>query len=190
MKKLAITGVLALVFTVTNAFTSTPVKKEVPVKDATITWVGKKVGGQHTGTIDLKNGNLVMEGQEIVGGTFVIDMTSIQVTDLQAGRGKEKLEGHLNSPQFFGIEEFPTATFKIKKAKRNGSNYVLAGDITIKGVSQSIQVDLTMEGNKATTKLVIDRTKHGITYGSASLVDTLKNKAISDDFELKISFSI
>jgi hypothetical protein len=31
-------------------------------------------------------------------------MASITVTDLKAGEGKEKLEGHLKSPDFFGTE--------------------------------------------------------------------------------------
>ena len=184
------TGVLALLVTVGNALATNPIKKDVPVKDATVTWVGKKVTGSHTGTINLKEGNLVMEGDALVGGTFVIDMTTIQVTDLQAGRGKEKLEGHLNSGDFFGVEEFPTATFEITKATKSDNGYAIVGNMTIKGVTESMEVNLTMDGNTMTTQLLVDRTKFGIRYGSASFVDNLKNKAINDDFELNISFSI
>ena len=81
---------------------------EVKVKEGTITWTGKKVTGSHTGTIELQEGTLIMEGNELVGGSFTVNMTSIQVTDLEAGKGKEKLEGHLKTDEFFGVNKFPS----------------------------------------------------------------------------------
>jgi len=166
------------------AFVSPVEKKEV--KKSSITWLGKKVTGEHSGTINLKSGYLQMDGDKITGGQFVMDMTSLTVTDLQ-GEYKGKLEGHLGSDDFFGVANHPTATFSIAKAKKSGDTYKIAGDITIKGVTQPLTFDLHMMGSKAHAKLVIDRTKFGITYKSGSIFDDLKDKAIYDDFELDVN---
>lgn len=175
--------VLTLVSTLV-AFAPPVEKKEV--KKSSITWLGKKVTGEHSGTIGLKSGYIQMNGDKMTGGEFVIDMTTLTVTDLQ-GEYKGKLEGHLNSDDFFGVSNYPTATFTIKKAKKDGDTYKVAGDITIKGKTQPLTFDMHMMGNKAHAKLVIDRTKFGITYGSGSFFDDLKDKAIYDDFELDIN---
>lgn len=187
MKTRVFTAILALI--VTGAFATNPVKKEVKVKDATITWVGKKVTGSHTGTIELQEGTLIMEGNELVGGNFIMNMTSLQVTDLEAGKGKEKLEGHLKTDEFFGVNNFPTATFTITGVAKSGDGYSVTGDMTIKGITQPMKIRMNINGNKATTDLEIDRTKFGITYGSGSFFDNLKDKAINDNFELDVSLT-
>ncbi len=170
--------VLALSFA---AFT--PPTEKLTVKNSSVTWVGKKITGQHEGTIDLQQGYLEMDGENIVGGKFVIDMTSLTVTDL-TGEYKGKLEGHLSSDDFFGIANHPTATFEIKRSKKSGNSYTLMGDMTIKGKTQPINFNLEMNGNSATAKITIDRTKYGIIYKSGSFFDNLKDAAIKDNFEL------
>ncbi len=190
MKTKLFTAILALI--VTAAFATNPVKKEakeVKVKDATITWVGKKVTGSHTGTIELQEGTLIMEGNELVGGNFIMNMTSLQVTDLEAGKGKEKLEGHLKTDDFFGVNNFPTATFTITNVTKNGDGYNVLGDMTIKGITQPMKIRMNIKGNTATTKLEVDRTKFGIKYKSGSFFDNLKDKAINDNFELAVSLT-
>ncbi|PQB04864.1 YceI family protein [Aureitalea marina] len=186
MKKTAKT--LSLLFVALAAFAFAPSTiKKIDVKESSIAWVGKKVTGQHTGTINLKEGYLEMDGDAVKSGKFVVDMTSLTVTDLEAGKGKEKLEGHLNSDDFFGVANHPTATLNIKKGKVSGNTHTLMGDITIKGETQPLTFDLVMNGNTGTAKVVIDRTKFGIRYGSGSFFDNLGDKAIYDDFELDIT---
>ena len=188
MKKNFLTAILALV--ITGAFATTnPIKKvTIDAEQSSVTWVVKKVTGQHTGTLNFQEGILEMDGDKITGGKFVIDMTSLKVTDLESGKGKEKLEGHLRSPQFFGIQEFSTATFEITETSSgpNGS-YSVAGNLTIKDHTEFVKVLLKKEGNTATTTFKVDRTKFGIRYGSASFFDNLKDKAINDNFELTVN---
>ena len=189
MKKTIITSVFALLMVTGNLLATNPVKKEVKVKDAKITWTGKKVIGSHSGTIDLSDGTLIMEGEDIVGGMFTVDMTSIVTTD-DMGPGKARLEGHLKSGDFFDVEQFPTATFKITDMARSGDGYSMIGDLTIKGVTQQTKVHLAMNGNEASTTFVLDRTKFGIKYKSATLASTIKDKAIDDEFEMSMTFKI
>ncbi|MEM7086101.1 MAG: YceI family protein [Bacteroidota bacterium] len=185
MKLLKSALIIAVVFTAA-AFT-TPIKKTINVTDSSISWKGKKILGSHTGTINLKEGHLEMDGDQLVGGMFVVDMTSITVTDLEAGKGKEKLEGHLKSPDFFGIEAHPTATLLINKATKEGNTYEVSADITIKGKTEAINFELEMGKSAATTSFKVDRTKFGIRYGSGSFGDDLGDKAISDKFLLDVS---
>ena len=177
--------IIAVVFAA-YSFT-TPIKKTIDITESSITWKGKKILGSHTGTISLKEGHLEMEGDLLVGGMFVVDMTSINVTDLEAGKGKEKLEGHLKSADFFGIEKYPTATLFINKATKDGNTYNVNANITIKGKTESINFELEMGKSAATTSFKIDRTKFGIRYGSGSFGDDLGDKAISDKFLLDVN---
>lgn len=187
MKKQFLTAVFALILT--GAFANiNPVKKVIiDAEKSTVSWVGKKVTGKHTGTLAFQDGYLDMDGDNITGGMFTIDMTSLQVTDLEAGKGKEKLEGHLNSPDFFGVEEHTTATFEVTGSSHNEGTYSVAGNLTIKGHTEAIKILLKKDGNTAISTFEVDRTKFGIRYGSTSFVDGLKNKAINDKFELTVN---
>ncbi|HEU4497379.1 MAG TPA: YceI family protein, partial [Flavobacterium sp.] len=80
-----------------GSFSATAQEKKVDIKNSKINWIGKKVTGSHEGTIQLKSGALVFKSNKLAGGSFTVDMGSIEVTDLKAGQGKEKLEGHLKA---------------------------------------------------------------------------------------------
>lgn len=168
------------------SFTSVSEKK-VNVKESNITWKGHKVTGSHEGTINLSEGTLVFEGENLVGGNFTIDMTSIVVTDLEAGSGKEKLEGHLKSDDFFSVNNHKKAMFKINKVDGNKGTYRVYGDLTIKGTTKPATFQMTIKGDSATANFKINRTKYDIKYGSASFFDNLKDKAIYDEFDLNIN---
>lgn len=156
-----------------------------------VEWVGKKVTGQHNGLISLKESSLDFEDGKLVSGSFAIDMTSLVCNDLK-DESKAKLEGHLKSDDFFGVEKFPTSVFTITKAIPQGAGkYKVVGDVTIKGITEEIQfsVDLIEKDGKAigTANIVIDRSKFNIKYGSGSFFDDLGDKTIYDDFELTVS---
>ena len=162
--------------------------KKVDAAKSSISWLGKKATGQHEGTVNLKDGALVFKGKNLAGGSFTVDMTSMTTTDLKAGQGKEKLDGHLKSEDFFGTEKFPTSTlvFKTIAAKGNGV-YTVTADLTIKGISNPITFDIATTATTATTTLKINRTKYDIKYGSGSFFDNLGDKVIYDDFDLTVA---
>ena len=178
---------IALLVTFGTA-TLTAQTKKVDAAKSSITWLGKKVTGQHEGTVNLKEGALVFKGKNLVGGNFTVDMTSMTTTDLKAGQGKEKLDGHLKSEDFFGTEKFPTSTlvFKTIAAKSTGV-YTVTADLTVKGITNPVTFDITTTETTATTTLKINRTKYDIKYGSGSFFDNLGNKVIYDDFDLSVT---
>ncbi|MGY6647199.1 YceI family protein [Wenyingzhuangia sp. IMCC45574] len=173
---LAVLAVLTISFTA-NADNKKPIKKE----KSTIKWVGKKVTGKHTGTIDFKSGEVTLKQGKLVGGSFVVDMKTINVTDL-TGEYKGKLEGHLNSDDFFGVATYPEAKFVITSVDGN----TVKGDLTIKGHTEKQAFTLVKKGKTISGDVKIDRTKFGIRYGSSSFFDNLKDKAINNEFELSI----
>lgn len=186
MKRIVNTILLVTIVFAAFAFT-TPIKKQIDIKESTITWKGEKViGKSHIGTIDLKEGYFEFENEALVGGHFVIDMTSISNTDVE-GEYKAKLEGHLKSDDFFGVEKYPTASFKINKASKQNDRYEITGDLTIKGITNSISFDLFMNGNTSTAHIEFDRSKFDVRYGSGSFFDDLGDKTISDTIELEVT---
>lgn len=174
--------------------------KQVPLDTtaSTIEWLGRKVipGGDHKGTVKLKKGSINLdEHNQLVGGTLVIDMNSIEDTDL-SGKYKTKLENHLNSEDFFHVAKHPVANFKITKVELTRSDLVkITGNLTIRGTTNQESFNVKVERNgksmTATGLLEIDRNKYGITYNSESsslknAIKLAKDKIIKDDIQLTI----
>lgn len=152
-----------------------------------VSWTGTKVTGKHTGTFNVNSGTVQTKDGKVVGGNFNIDINSMMCTDLEAGKGKEKLEGHLKSPDFFDAAAHPNSTFAITSVD-NGN---VTGNLTLKGVSKSVTfpatINVTDSGVTVTSNdFTINRTDFGMKYGSASFFDDLKDKAINDAVGLKI----
>jgi polyisoprenoid-binding protein YceI len=179
---------IALAFVVVLSTLSVSAQtKKVDATKSSFHWVGKKVTGQHEGTVNLKDGKLIFKGKKLTGGNFNVDMASLTSTDL-TGEYQGKLNGHLKSEDFFGTEKFPTATLVFKKVVAKTANvYTVTGDLTIKGKTNPITFDLATTKDTAATSLKIDRTKYDIKYGSGSFFDNLGDKAISDEFDLAVA---
>lgn len=181
MKKIAF---VLLVF-ITTLTLSGQVKK-INIQKSQVTWTGKKVTGEHSGTLSFKEGSVLFKTKKITGGTFLIDMSSLSNTD-QSGDDKTKLEGHLKSPDFFDTEGFKTSKLVFKSVTEKKKNlYKIVADLTIKGKTNPVSFDLISQGKTATANLTIDRTKFGIQYGSGSFFDDLGDRTIYDDFDLKV----
>jgi polyisoprenoid-binding protein YceI len=163
---------------------------KVDTKVSSVEWIGEKVTGTHTGTISVKEGNVILEGENIVGGSISIDMNSIVVTDIEDEGTNAKLKGHLMSDDFFGVKNHALASLKISSSKHvEGKKHIIMGDITIKGKTEKIEIPVTVM--TLDTKVVIigeakiDRTKFDIRYGSGQFFEDLGDRMISDDFTIK-----
>ncbi|EDP95662.1 YceI family protein [Kordia algicida OT-1] len=184
MKTRILTLVALFVFaTVSTAFAQA---KRIDAQASSVKWTGYKVLGQHEGTIDFKGGALEFKDDKLIGGTFTINMATINTTDL-SGEYKNKLDGHLKSADFFDVTKYPDAILNFKKVVETDDNvYRVDGELTIKGKKSPITFDMEVERNSAEAKLKVDRTKYGIKYKSASFIDGLKDKAIKDEFDLHV----
>lgn len=183
--------ILLSIFSLFTSGEGTKTTYSVDTKESNIEWLGEKVTGQHNGYVALKDGSFTFEDGQLTGGSFSVDMATITCEDL-SGEYKGKLEGHLKSDDFFGVEKYPTSTFAIKKAVPQGpGKYKIIGDITIKGKTEEIQfpAELKEEDGKVTgtANITIDRSKFDVKYGSGSFFDDLGDKTIYDNFNLKVN---
>ena len=153
-------------------------------------WLGEKVTGQHTGTINLQSGWLNWQDNKIVSGEFNIDMASLKETE-----NNERLLGHLKSDDFFGVAKYPLAKLVITGSTPfdKGSG-VVSGTLTIKDVTNPIEFKATMQkkddGTLFFANITVDRTKYNIRYGSGSFFDNLGDKTIYDEFKLKVNLLV
>jgi len=167
---------------------------KINAEKSTIFWTGKKVTGEHTGTLAIKSGMVKVENGKPVSASFDIDMTTIKVTDITDAGTNSKLVGHLSSDDFFGVKSYPVGKFEatsfteIKGASGRDANYTIKGKLTLKGKTQEVMVKafVGMKGSGLVSNgsATFDRTKHDIKYGSGSFFDNLGDKAIYDDVEL------
>jgi polyisoprenoid-binding protein YceI len=182
LKSIVVAFVVALATLSASAQT-----KKIDTAKSSIEWVGKKVTGQHNGTVNFKDGALVFRGNQLKGGSFTVDMTSLTATDL-TGEYQGKLNGHLKADDFFGTEKFPTALLVFKKIGAKATNvYTVTADLTIKGITKPVTFDITVNGSTASTAFNVDRTLYDIKYGSKSFFESIGDKAINDEFELKVT---
>lgn len=181
-----ILSVVALVLFQSFTISTNPNAQKVEVKSSKIVWKGYKVVGSHEGTLDLKSGSLSFDNEQLIGGEFVIDMSSLICTDL-SGEYKGKLEGHLKSGDFFDVDKFPSSSLNFTAVTSSGKNsYDIAANLTIKGITKPISFKASVYGNKATANIKVDRTKFNVKYGSGSFFEGLKDNMIYDEFDLVI----
>ncbi|HRI00036.1 MAG TPA: YceI family protein [Saprospiraceae bacterium] len=187
---------IALIFSVSLlAFKVNPKEKvfKIPVntKTSTVSWLGKKVTGQHSGNVSLQSGSVEFSTGKLKTGMFEIDMNSISCTDLK-GEYANKLVGHLKSDDFFGVAKFPKATLKITNVSYTEKNKAdVTGDLTIKGITKAVSFPAIIEINgknlTANATISVDRTLYDIKYGSGSFFDNLGDKAIDNEFKLTVN---
>ncbi|CAM1346191.1 YceI family protein [Tenacibaculum crassostreae] len=163
------------------------------VSESTVSWTGSKPTGSHNGKVSLQNGVFDIENGTLKAGEFTIDMTTISNEDLEAGKGKENLEKHLKSGDFFDVEKFPTAKFVVASSEEKDGKLFVTGNLTLRDVTKSISIPVTISENGEEATLTsetfsIDRTEFGVTYKSKKIDAALKDKFINDLMEL--SFEI
>ena len=150
--------------------------------------VAKSEASSHDGTINVKSGEIVMKKNQIVGGSFVLDMNSINATDL-SGEYQQKLNGHLKNGDFFEVEKYPTANFVITSVKKNNDkvyNFLVTGNLTVKGKTNpvSFPAKITMANGTVTllsNKFSFDRQKFDVAYKSS-----MKDVFVKDDIDMTV----
>ena len=180
---------------------STGLTLPVDLGASMVNWEGAKPTGTHTGMIKLSSGEITLDGMTITGGSFVLDMTSIAVTDLE-GDMKGNLEAHLKGTSegkedhFFNVAKYPTGKFEITKVvKVNGNpeaTHSIYGNLTMRDVTKQVGFQALVGIGKdrievTTPSFTINRTDWGVNYGSQSVFDNLGDKFINDEIGLSIT---
>jgi len=84
---------------------------------------------------------------EIVTAANLSDSSVIADIDLSSiDTGSEQRDGHLRSPDFFHTDEHPRMTYRSTGLRANGDDYVLDGELTLKGVTRPVPLKLEVNG--------------------------------------------
>ena len=91
----------------------------------------------------------------------------------------EQRDGHLRSGDFFDAEAYPTLSYASRSVRPAGKDgqYVIEGDLTVKGVTQPVPLELTFEGGATdpwggvrvgfSAKAELDREAFGLSWNQA-----------------------
>ncbi|HAX95047.1 MAG TPA: lipid-binding protein [Prolixibacteraceae bacterium] len=166
----------------------------VNTSQSAVKWNGKKVTGEHYGTIKLKSGSLKVANGQVTGGNFEMDMNSIVCEDLTNQDMNARLVGHLKSDDFFSVEKHGTSKFVLSNVKKvSGNEYEFTGNLTIKGITHPVTFEANTEVNgnqlKANGKITVDRTKYDIRFRSGKFFSDLGDNLIYDDFTLDFNLT-
>ncbi|WP_163512722.1 YceI family protein [Fodinicola acaciae] len=114
---------------------------------------------------------------EIVTAENPLESTVTATVDLGSiHTNQEQRDAHLRSADFFESDKHPNLTFQSTSVRRDGDDFVVTGDLTIKGITKSVDLKLevngfgpspqgTAAGFTATTE--IDRRDFGVSFTGA-----------------------
>jgi polyisoprenoid-binding protein YceI len=112
--------------------------------------------------------------------TLTVDENSAElVGTVQAGSivvKDENLQGHLGSPDFFDVEQYPEIGFRSTSIRREGDEVIVDGELTIKDNTHAVEARGEIAGPAVTlgdiTKLgltletIVDRTQFGLNWNA------------------------
>jgi len=167
----------------------------VAAEKSAIEWVGRNLNSTHHGTLRVSRGHLSVRGGILQSGSIVLDLRSLENTNLADTALRRVLEAHLKSDDFFDVERFPSAQLllhsaaPIPDATPGTPNQSVSADLTIKDVTHRIQfpaiVSLSMDGSlTALAQIEIDRTRWNVLYGSGRFFQMLGKHQVNDAITL------
>lgn len=169
----------------------------VDLQQSVLRWKGTKFWGlgKHEGIVRLATGRLWLHEETLQGGIFVIDMTSIEVTDIPAHEPvpRRRLRDHLMSDDFFAVATYPTAVFVLTRAQqRTDHTYLLTGALTMRGQTHPVTFEAEMQALshhhlEATAQFSINRHRWNVSYRGSRLTDDLVDDEIHLDLYLVAS---
>jgi len=168
MKKIILS--IAIVAATVGVYSFTTKDGDVYTADVAkskVEFVGSKTDGYHPGVFTLKSGEVTVLNGKLTGGKFVIDLTSLKITD-EAG---ERLAGHLQGADFLDFSKSKEATYTINTVKYVGATKAdVEGTLTLKGITAPVKFSTNIrsvdaKGLFAEASFSLDRTTFGMNYG-------------------------
>ena len=165
---------------------------------SSLEWIGRKITGEHNGTINFNSGYIALDNRTIKSGSFDVDMTTIQNLDIGDPTYRKYLEDHLNDDDFFSTDLYPIATLEIVEqlppdsiSISLGCNTIIRCSLTIKDITNLVDIPARVHvyNNHATAEgsIDIDRTLYDIKYKSKSFFPDIGDRFIYDNFTLNFN---
>ena len=169
---------------------------QMDLSKSSIKWIGKEITTkEHFGALKFSKAQLEFNGDVLTGGEFTVDMTTLDVQDLSGG-GKQRLEGHLRSDDFFSVDKHQTSYLKINEVlppelsriEADNNSFEVSGELTIKGITHPIVFTLKPVSDQSyVADLTFDRSDYNVRFRSGSFFENLGDKLILDDIKLEVT---
>lgn len=169
----------------------------VDTANSYVRFTGHGVGKNHPGIFKLNYGSVTATDNKVTGGTFVMDITSMDL-EQEGEMIENKLRPHLLSGDFFDATEFGTSRFEITKVEPykpgadetslvEGANFSISGNLQIRDVTKNItfpaRIDLDGDRLEAKANFDIDRRQWRMNYGNDK---TLGDNFISETVNIEL----
>jgi polyisoprenoid-binding protein YceI len=153
-------------------------KEYIIRNESTVGFTASKVTRSHNGGFKNVAGKINVAGSKVVGTPEIkINMKSTWADD-------ERLTRHLMSPDFFGVDQYPTATFTATSLVPSAQNYQVTGNLDLHGVKKSISFPATISvSDEAVTlkaEFAINRRDFNVNYPG------MPNDLIRDNVVVKL----
>jgi rhodanese-related sulfurtransferase/polyisoprenoid-binding protein YceI len=169
---------------------------ELDLERSLIHWTGRNAANSHYGTIRFAGGWVAVEEGELRGGEASADMRTIEVDDLE-GETSQMLIRHLATGDFFQIDRYKTATFRLEEADAvpgaapGQTNVSVRGTIELRGVTNPLNFPAVFaragdDGVALQGTFQLDRTRFGSRYGSGRFFERLGQHLVNDQVTIQV----
>ena len=132
---------------------------------------------RHAGISKVRGTIAVTEGTITVGDDLESTSVSVTLDPSTVSTGDANRDGHLKSGDFFDVAAFGQWTFVSTEVRGTGTHYVIAGDLTIHGVTQPVELETEFNGTAVDpfgntragfeASVTISRKDFGLTWNAA-----------------------
>jgi polyisoprenoid-binding protein YceI len=161
-------------------------------------WVGRNLANQHNGSVEAAGGFLELDDEgRPVAAAVEVDLTRMTCEDITDTSMAGMLIGHLQSADFFDVEQFPDASFRlssttpIEGANYGQPNFRVEGSISARGQTTPVSLEALIEpvedGVVFQSNFDLDRVALGACYGSGRIFERLGMHLVNDLVSLDVA---
>ncbi len=117
------------------------------------------------------------EGEIVIGESAADSRVSLSIQVQSVDTRDAQRDAHLRTNDFFEAEKYPTITFVSTRVDEHGANWKVTGDLTIKGVTKPVVLDVEFNGAQRdpwggirigySVSTEIDRHDFGVNFNAA-----------------------
>ena len=101
---------------------------------------------KHFGLSKVKGEFTEVEGTVVIAEEPTASVVTATINAASFNSRDEGRDAHVRSADFLDVENFPTITFTSTNVKPDGDAWVVSGDLTIKGVTRSVELATEFDG--------------------------------------------
>jgi polyisoprenoid-binding protein YceI len=105
--------------------------------------------GRHFGLTKIRGRFTGVDGTVTIGDDIGASHVEATIDMASVTSGDQSRDDHLRSADFFDVEHHPTATFRSIGLTASGTNGALTGELTLKGVTRAVTLDVQYLGTVA-----------------------------------------